>query len=47
MAAIASAKPIDDLEQTVRARPARSSRVLRRLADLLEMTADCPIAEAG
>jgi len=47
MAAIASAQPVDDLERTVRASPARSTQMLPRLADLLGMTADRPIAEAG
>ena len=47
MAAIASAKPIDDLERTVRAGAARSTLMLRRVADLREVTADRPIEEAG
>jgi hypothetical protein len=47
MAATASAKPIDELERTVRAGPARSTQMLHRLPGLLEVTADRPIAEAG
>ena len=47
MAVIASAELIADLERTVRAGPARSSLMLRRVADLLAVTADRPIEEAG
>jgi hypothetical protein len=47
MAVIASAELIADLERTVRAGPARSTLMLRRVAGLLEVTADRPIEEAG
>jgi hypothetical protein len=47
MAVIASAELIADLERTVRACAARSTLMLRRVADLLEVTADRPIEEAG
>jgi hypothetical protein len=47
MAAIASAELIADLERTVRACAALSTLMLRRVADLLEVTADRPIEEAG
>jgi hypothetical protein len=47
MAAIASAELIADLQRTVRASPARSTEMPPRLADLLGVTADRPIAEAG
>jgi len=45
MAAIASAELIADLERTVRARPAPSTLILRRLAD--PVAAGRPIEEAG
>jgi hypothetical protein len=47
MAAIASAELIGDLERTVRADPARFTRMLRRAANLLAVTASRPIGEAG
>jgi hypothetical protein len=47
MAAIASAELIADLERTVRASPAPSTLMLRRLADLFAVTAGRPIEEAG
>jgi hypothetical protein len=47
MAAIASAELIADLERTVRADPARLTRLLRRAANLLAATASSPIGETG
>jgi len=47
MAAIASAELIADLERVMRARAAPSTLMLRRLADLLAVTADRPIEGAG
>jgi hypothetical protein len=47
MAAIRSAELIADLEWTVRASPALSTLMLRRLAGLLAVTAGRSIGEAG
>jgi hypothetical protein len=46
MAVITSAELIADLERTVRASPARSTRMLCPVANLLGVKADRPIAEA-
>jgi hypothetical protein len=47
MAAIASAELIANLESTVRASPAPSTLMPRRLAGLFAVTASRPTEEAG
>jgi hypothetical protein len=46
IAVITSAELVADLERTVRANPARSTQMLRPVADLLGAKADRLIAEA-